>query len=250
MSEINFLWDPLSDNILQERDETGAVTAEDAVSGNILLRSNPFSPTTGRWFCIQAFGYSATLMICGHGILAVYRASLMSNCDADAEEDEARSKALEFKGCTPDEKTAIEKAFARVCKELFTKCKTDTGLEDCFDGLCSEEGDRTWEIECMKCDSPDVGGYTTIGDLWCVGKSSKCKPHRIHNKNIQFCRGAKDEIPFTGFELEEIWIHEMLHNCCLGHDDRSPQWEKDIFESCVKKCLKGDDDGKCKCREC
>jgi len=28
MPEINFFWDPLSDNILQERDETGAVTAE------------------------------------------------------------------------------------------------------------------------------------------------------------------------------------------------------------------------------
>jgi hypothetical protein len=27
MSEMNFFWDPLSDNILQERDETGAVTA-------------------------------------------------------------------------------------------------------------------------------------------------------------------------------------------------------------------------------
>src|SRR5262245_14293884 len=28
MPETNFFWDPLSDNILQERDETGAVTAE------------------------------------------------------------------------------------------------------------------------------------------------------------------------------------------------------------------------------
>jgi RHS repeat-associated protein len=28
MPELNFFWDPLSDNILQERDETGAVTAE------------------------------------------------------------------------------------------------------------------------------------------------------------------------------------------------------------------------------
>jgi hypothetical protein len=28
MLETNFFWDPLSDNILQERDETGAVTAE------------------------------------------------------------------------------------------------------------------------------------------------------------------------------------------------------------------------------
>jgi hypothetical protein len=28
MPEINFFWDPLSGNILQERDETGAVTAE------------------------------------------------------------------------------------------------------------------------------------------------------------------------------------------------------------------------------
>src|SRR5262245_50824781 len=28
MAETNFFWDPLSDNILQERDETGAVTAE------------------------------------------------------------------------------------------------------------------------------------------------------------------------------------------------------------------------------
>jgi len=28
MPEVNFFWDPLSDNILQERDETGAVTAE------------------------------------------------------------------------------------------------------------------------------------------------------------------------------------------------------------------------------
>jgi len=28
MPEINFFWDPVSDNILQERDETGAVTAE------------------------------------------------------------------------------------------------------------------------------------------------------------------------------------------------------------------------------
>ena len=28
MPETNFFWDPLSDNILQERDETGTVTAE------------------------------------------------------------------------------------------------------------------------------------------------------------------------------------------------------------------------------
>ena len=28
MPEVNFFWDNLSDNILQERDETGAVTAE------------------------------------------------------------------------------------------------------------------------------------------------------------------------------------------------------------------------------
>lgn len=28
MPETNFFWNPLTDNILQERDETGAVTAE------------------------------------------------------------------------------------------------------------------------------------------------------------------------------------------------------------------------------
>jgi RHS repeat-associated protein len=43
MSEINFFWDPLSDNILQERDETGAVTAEytaePGLYGNIISQN-------------------------------------------------------------------------------------------------------------------------------------------------------------------------------------------------------------------
>ena len=43
MPEINFFWDPLSDNILQERDETGAVTAEytaePGLYGNIISQS-------------------------------------------------------------------------------------------------------------------------------------------------------------------------------------------------------------------
>jgi RHS repeat-associated protein len=167
------------------------------------------------------------------------------------DEEPTDSRALkEFKGCSPNEKAAIEKAFTRVCKELFKKCKKDTGLETCLDDLCSAEEGKEWEIECKKCDSPDTGGYTVIHDLACVGTRSKCKPHRFRNKNIHFCRGPKDEIPFAGFELEEIWIHEMLHNCCLDHEDNSPQWEKDIFASCVKKCLKEEDDGKCKCDPC
>ena len=43
MPEINFFWDPLSDNILQERDETGAVTAEytaePGLYGNIISQN-------------------------------------------------------------------------------------------------------------------------------------------------------------------------------------------------------------------
>jgi RHS repeat-associated protein len=43
MSEINFFWDPLSDNILQERDETGSVTAEytaePGLYGNIISQN-------------------------------------------------------------------------------------------------------------------------------------------------------------------------------------------------------------------
>jgi hypothetical protein len=41
--ETNFLWDPLSDNILEERDETGAVTAdyppEPGQYGNLISRN-------------------------------------------------------------------------------------------------------------------------------------------------------------------------------------------------------------------
>ena len=43
MPETNFFWDPLSDNILQERDETGAVTAEyttePGLYGNLISQS-------------------------------------------------------------------------------------------------------------------------------------------------------------------------------------------------------------------
>lgn len=43
MAEINFFWDPLSDNILQERDETGAVTAEytcePGLHGNVISQN-------------------------------------------------------------------------------------------------------------------------------------------------------------------------------------------------------------------
>ena len=43
MPETNFFWDPLSDNILQERDETGAVTAEytaePGLYGNIISQN-------------------------------------------------------------------------------------------------------------------------------------------------------------------------------------------------------------------
>jgi RHS repeat-associated protein len=43
MPEMNFFWDPLSDNILQERDETGAVTAEytaePGLYGNIISQN-------------------------------------------------------------------------------------------------------------------------------------------------------------------------------------------------------------------
>ena len=43
MPETNFFWDPLSDNVLQERDETGAVTAEytaePGLYGNIISQN-------------------------------------------------------------------------------------------------------------------------------------------------------------------------------------------------------------------
>jgi hypothetical protein len=43
MPETNFFWDPLSDNILQERDETGTVTAdyttEPGLYGNVISQN-------------------------------------------------------------------------------------------------------------------------------------------------------------------------------------------------------------------
>ena len=47
MSEINFFWDPLSDNILRKRDETGAVTAEYRRAGPLRQHPQP-EPKRGR----------------------------------------------------------------------------------------------------------------------------------------------------------------------------------------------------------
>ena len=48
MARTYFFWDPLSDNILQERDETGAVTAEytaePGLYGNIISQNRSLQP--------------------------------------------------------------------------------------------------------------------------------------------------------------------------------------------------------------
>ena len=71
--------------------------------------------------------------------------------------------------------------------------------------------------------------------------------------SIGICVDDRGNIPRFGYTLEEILMHELLHECSLSHDGQHENdWQAEMFKACLKKCFPDNDKYKdadpCKCK--
>ena len=232
----------------------------DSETGLYQYRNRYYHPQLGRFVNRDPIGY-------GDGSINLYSYSQQNTgtfqyrqiqqaaTPEDAEKErEVKKGKVTFIGCSDEQIKQIRKAGSKVYQAIMVKeCLKDTGLEKCFYEIF---GNSPMRIYCDKECVEGHGGWWRKHPLSGRLVPGVCSGSRVGDNlpvSIGICVDDKGNIPRPGYTLEEILMHELLHECGLRHDGKyQDTWQGEMFEACLKKCFpnmaKYKDADPCKCK--